>query len=299
MINRKLSHQDMPRVEEAPLFEFFDESDGRIDAEQVLEGKILLPAQPYDYDMMSPTPLDPFNLATNGVDYYNAAEMIMDVRLHEMALRHDIPADIQLDVMSETKFEHEHRSHKNADAMGRFRQAVADRGITSFDVQEANEIMRARAGVSRIGRVAILLAKYPEIGGIEVMKITAPFNRDAIALAQAAFIARLRHTERELGTAEFCYEPTPNTTPRPVNTRKQVSPSILPYKATDARLHVLGRTLDVVSRPSYIAIRPDIELPGVEPQIIQAGDMVMNVQQIAVTKYIRIAKQDAIDQAGQ
>lgn len=279
----------MPRVQEAPVIPFFDESEKYISAERVLEGEILLPAQPYDYDMMSPTPLDPFNLRTTGIHYYNAAEMIMDARLHEMAMRHSIPEDIQKDVMSEIKFEHEHRSHKNADAMSRLREAVKDRNIDSFDTVEANDIMRARAGVSCLGRIAVLLTEYPEIDAVEVMKFTKPFDRVALALAEAAFIARMHHTAHAMGPT-FEVELTQGEQPRPIDTHDQVSPAVMPYKVKEADLLVNGEFLEVISRPSYIALDPAIELPGVPPQLKQTGDVLANVQPIGVTKYIRIAK---------
>ncbi len=280
----------MPRVQEAAGLTFFEMDEGRIDVDRVLDGQILLPAQPYDYDMMSPTPLDPFNLRTTGVDYYNAAEMIMDNRLHEMAVRHAIPEDIQRDVMSEIKFEHEHRSHKNADAMSRLRAAVKERKVKSFDSFEANDIMRARAGVSCLGRIAVLLTEYPEIGGIEVMKFTKPFDRVALALAEAAFIARMHRTAHQMAP-DFQVELKQNEQPRPIDTHDQVSPAVMPYKVKEADLLVNGQLLEVVSRPSYIAIDPAFELPGVPPQLKQTGDVLANVQPIGVTKYIRKAKQ--------
>jgi hypothetical protein len=289
MINRQFA--DMLRTpDRSELTDLFFE-DQKVSYEAAVTEDIILHQQPFDFDPLSPTPLDPFHLRTYGAEYYRAASMLMEARLSEMTEEHDIPEDVQRMVYHEIEFEHEHRSHKNNASMRKLREAIPRN--KKIDREHANDIVAARAGVAGIGKLALLLSRYPEMGGLEVMKYTKPFDLRATQLANAAFIARLRTAEmsdpENLKIADGKIE---MTNPQLLNTSVNVGAHVVALKGKEADVTVGGRNLELIGRYSYVALDSAVHLDSVEPLEVPVGDDVINLQPIGITKYFRIPKDD-------
>ena len=254
---------------------------------------ICLDQQPFDYDPLSPTPLDPFHIRTGGPqgpEYYHAARMLMEDRLDTTALEHGIPDGVRDIVMHEIEIEHDHRSHKNNSAIRELREYIPREQM--LERAKANEIVAARAGVSNIGHLAVLLADAPKMGGIEVMKYTQPFDQRAMTLAEATFVARLRMTEMQSdGAFTIIDDKIGMDNFEITDTSKNVGPHVIAFKGKQADLEVNGRHLELMSRQSYIALGNSLlNIVGVQPVHKKIGDTVANVQPIAMTKYLRIPK---------
>jgi hypothetical protein len=267
---------------------FFDEDE--VSYQAAMLDEIFLSKQPFDYDPLSPTPLDPFHLKTSGPDYYHAALMLMDERVDSVGKKYNIPQEIKDLVSHEIAVEHEHRSHKNNAAMREFRKSIDEN--STFSREYANDIVAARAGVSDLGRLAILLAKFPSMGGIEVMKYTKPFENRDMVMAHATLISRVRMTEMKSdGNFEIVDNKIEMAQPSIVNTANNVGPYVVAFKGKEAEIVVNGQPLELMGRYSYIAMDDSVQLNGVEPITVSAGSKTANVQPIAITKYLRLPRE--------
>jgi hypothetical protein len=269
---------------------FFSEEHESVPYHEAVIEDIVMDRQPFDYDPLSPTPLDPFHLRTAGPNYYHAARMLMEERLDSVVDAHNIPDGIKSLVMHEIEVEHEHRSHKNNAAMRELREYIPKDEL--LERKYANDIIAARAGVSNIGRLALLLANAPTMGGIEVMKFTQPFDQRAMTLAEATFVSRLRMTEMQSeGEFTIVDGKIGVDSPEILDTSKNVGPHVIAYKGKEADIVIGGRHLELVTRQSYIALGESLlNIVGIQPVHIPVGDKMINVQPIAVTKYLRVPK---------
>lgn len=266
---------------------FFDEDE--VSYQAAILDDIYLSKQPFDYDPYSPTPLDPFHLKTSGPDYYHAALMLMDERVDAVGKKYNIPEEIKHLVSHEIAVEHEHRSHKNNAAMRELRKSIDENSMLSQEY--ANDIVAARAGVSDLGRLAIILAKFPSMGGVEVMKYTQPFENRDMVMAHATLISRVRMTEMQSGgNFEIVDSKVEMAQPSIVNTANNVGPYVVAFKGKEAEIIVNGQPLELMGRYSYIAMDDSVQLDGVEPITVSAGSKTANVQPIAITKYLRLPR---------
>lgn len=266
---------------------FFDEDE--VSYQAAMLDDIVMSKQPFDYDPLSPTPLDPFHLKTSGPDYYHAALMLMDERVDAVGKKYSIPEEIKDLVSHEIAVEHEHRSHKNNAAMRELRKSIDESSV--FSREYANDIVAARAGVSDLGRLAIVLAKFPSMGGIEVMKYTKPFENRDMLMAHATLISRVRMTEMQSdGDFKIVDSKIEMAQPSIVNTANNVGPYVVAFKGKEAEIIVNGQPLELMGRYSYIAMDDSVQLNGVEPITVSAGSKTANVQPIAITKYLRLPR---------
>lgn len=267
---------------------FFDEE--QVSYQAAMLDDIYLSKQPFDYDPYSPTPLDPFHLKTSGPDYYHAALMLMESRVEATSDKYGVPEHIKHIVNHEIAVEHDQRSRDNNDAMRVFRKSIDENAMLSREY--ANDIVAARAAVSDLGRLAMLLAEHPEMGGIEVMKYTDAFEHRKLVIAHATFLSRVRMTEMQSGGSfELVDGKFDTTRPTIVNTANNVGPHVVAFKGKEADIIVDGRPLELMGRYSYIVMDDSVQLNGVEPITVSTGSKTANVQPIAITKYLRLPKE--------
>jgi hypothetical protein len=163
-----------------------------------------LEGQPYDYREYSPTPLDPILLSNaDGPRYDQAAlDYMDDMRVahapefgslaqacawHDVACAADqMPSPTWLSMMREIMAQHELKSRRNDHAIRALR-LIND----PVNAEEIEEIMQVRAGIASIPTMLRFLAKYPSIGGLEIMKATRPGNVAATLVARAALLNEL------------------------------------------------------------------------------------------------------------
>jgi hypothetical protein len=191
--------------------------------------------------------------------------------------------------MHEVEVEHEHRSHKNNAAMRELRNSFPkDQPI---EREKANDIIAARAAVSSIGRLALVLVRSPQVGGIEVMKYTRFLDNRAMMIAHASFISRIRKAEMESdGKFIVADKKIEMAETQILDTSANVGPHIIAFKGKEADLEVDGVPLELIGRYSFIALDKSLHVEGVQPSNVPAGERTANVKSIAITKYLRIEK---------
>jgi hypothetical protein len=165
-----------------------------------------LDGQPYEYREYSPTPLDPMLLRSlDGPRYDEAALEYMDAArkrlcsadessfqsLEEATAWYEshkdrLPDPAWLSAMRETMTQHELKLRRNDQAIRALREIN-----TPVTPEEIEAIMQVRAGIASIPTMLEFMAKYPRIGGLEIMKATRPGNVAATLAARAAFLAEL------------------------------------------------------------------------------------------------------------
>lgn len=288
MIDRNSAKTDIFKCKSEATDLYF--KDGPVSYQQAVLDPILMQAQPFEYDALSPTPLDPFHLSTTGLDYYRAASILTEGRLLEASEKYNIPDEVQEVAHREVEIEHERQSHKNNASMRKYRESLLP--TKSFSVESANDIIAARAAVSTIGRLGLLLAKHPAVGGVEVMKWTAFFDNRSTMLAHATFVSRVQQESMneasdfeviggkvQMARADLM-----------LNTAENVGSEIIAFKGKEADIMVGGRHLELIGRYAFIALHNDLRIEGMQPVNVPVGNTRMNLQSLGMQKYLRIAK---------
>lgn len=168
----------------------------------VVKLPLSLDGQPYDYFEYSPTPLDPMLLRdATGSRYDEAALEYMDdmrervsqdfTSFEDVMAWYDanvdnIPDPLWLSVMRETMTQHALKLKRNDNAIRTLRD-----NKTRVTPSEAEDIMRVRAGVAPLPTMLRFLARYPEIGGLEILKATRPFDAKATGRAYGDLLSEL------------------------------------------------------------------------------------------------------------
>lgn len=271
--------------------------------EYVLNKEIYLPKQPFEYNGISPTPLDPYNLKAQGMPYFEAAGVFMHLDVRDKALSAGLPVDSSIitAVSNEVDYQHLHRSQRNDESMGRFRKKLR----TPLTPYEAGMALRVRAALGASHEPGLLLSKVPEMEGVEGMKATRFLDRPAIEDANRMYIGDLMkaahnnkgfHINRlyDLASAE-------QVSWRNMYEADEAShtycfkDSVAVVKWVQMDMTINDVPIELVSRNSYVFLPPEIYLDGVMPNMIQLQNgNVVNAQPIDVTKYFRVKKDTTV-----
>lgn len=258
------------------------------DHDDVFVKDLLIVKQPYELNERSPTPLDPFHLKLDETDYFTSAGFHVERRLMKTADAIGLSEEARERITSEIEYEHLHRSLKNNDAMKRLR--VAFENEEQVDSRMAELILRARAGNADIQSTAYLLAAFPEMEAIEVMKYTEPLQDKKLELAHAHFIYALRMAAREV-PGMVVETVNGNTGIRPRRSHDSVLSNIFIAKGKEADIFVENIHLELISRYSYYV--PDTTeraLMNVMPTMCTMNGRSIAMYRIALSKYLRVAK---------
>ncbi len=302
------SHSDTERIraiERPVLPTFFDATEFQASKlplrEYALHKEIALPCQPFVYNDISPTPLDPYSLRAQDFPYYEGASMYMHSNIIEKAKQVGLPTVFEAVALSEVDFQHAHRSERNSEAFGRLMQHLPY-DITPHD---AETIFRTRAGVAQIHEPALLLARVPQVKAIECKKATRFLDAEALAAAEEQFVIHGLYAANK-NVREFSLDKLYTIQDAEKISLRDIRPelrdeisseyqptyndSIIVLKWVQAELTVHGVAIEVVSRNSFIALPPNLYLDGIWPNIIHRTDTgdEFNIQPIDVTKYYRI-----------
>jgi|GEM_PF-6699862 len=284
----------------------------------VMRAKLELTRQPFEINQDSPTPLDPYRVRIkNGLQYDESARLFMEKRqLHPMQqfedeeededeyrekvaawiarrmkeLEDEPNVDTWASVSREIQTQHLLKERRNDAALELLRE---DKRVISPD--EAERVMQVRAGVAPLPTMLRFLAGHPEIGGIELMKATRPFNLPAILMARFAFMKTLGSLDEPDIAIELRAENARRLHIVPDKEFQDVpDPRIVVQKTNLARVAVeLDRQismLEVVWRDSGVILGPQDDIAksfGVLRD--DRGEVVAHVAPIAATAYARLA----------
>lgn len=285
---------------------------------EVMRAKLELKHQPFMLNPDSPTPLDPYRVKIeNGMFYDESARLFMEQQqldpMQQFADEEEDPAlyhqkvdawvaarmkdledgpdvDTWASVARETQTQHLLKGRRNDAALELLQH---DTRVVTPD--EAERIMQVRAGVAQLPTMLRFLAVHPEVGGLELMKATRPFNPRAILMARIAFMKTLGSLDEPDIAIELRTENPRRLHIVPDKEYKDVpDPRIVVQKTNLARVAVeLDRQismLEVVWRDSGVILGSKDDIAnsfGVLKD--EAGKVVAHVAPIAVTAYARLA----------
>ncbi|MEO5949516.1 MAG: hypothetical protein ABIP74_03860 [Candidatus Saccharimonas sp.] len=188
----------------------FFEADAPRTIYEVMRAPLEVDALGLEYDPLSPTPLDAWRLRIkNGPLYDDQAQLFMDDQLHRTAM----PPPQNLSEMNEWIEAEGQGRVSSATAKLATRELIAQHQLkqlrndqaleslsanrTEIDVDTAEMIMQVRAGIASLETYFRFLAMFPEVGGVETMKASVPFDPRRAERARAEAIRRLAETNSE------------------------------------------------------------------------------------------------------
>lgn len=295
-MNHKLE-LSTPKLYDRGSIEFFSEYSKQVPAHEVLTQNLSIPHQPFEYNPSSPTPGDPYALRIGraagaleldspfGIGYKSAGQFFMEGMLATNAAAIEIDDKYLEPIADEITAQHDHRVESNDITMQAFKSTLSH--VDSIDKSSAELIMRVRAGVGSVDEPARLIAAQPTIGGLEAMKATRPFMKDELRYADVMFLRDLRLASMQENTPIRNLQIF-NDSPYRVSVINENN--IIVMKRLQASMNVGRRSLEVVSRESYIGVPENEVLRNVSPDLRKIGKAVVNLLPIDITKYYRISK---------
>lgn len=238
-------------------------------------------AQPYQ-----PTPLDPEYAVANYID--TAFDLMME-RAESAADTNGL-IEAPLDwIRHEIAYEHGMRCDKNELRMQRLRHVLGDQEFISEGM--ADIITRARAGQASISEYAALLASYPELDGLEVMKSTRPLDFEGFREAHEVTTKNMTddldsNNIRPLWLGRGV-NPLEVTNTKHVDTTKSGEcRHVKLFKTIDAQLELNGVAMELITRRTYIRLPEGChQVP--DKYVKDDGS---TVQPLTISKYLRLAR---------
>lgn len=252
----------------------------------VMTGLVVADAREYFAQPYQPTPLDPeYAIA----EYIDTAFDLMMERAEQAAEVNGL-TEAPLDwIRHEIAYEHGMRCDKNELRMERLRVLLEGYEALSYDMAEV--ITRARAGQATISEYAALLAAYPELDGLEVMKSTRPLDFEGFSEAHTVTTRDMTADLQENRIAHLWLGRGKN--PLEVNNTKHVDTSqsgqcrhVKLFKTIEAQLELEGVPMELVTRRTYIRLPEGCH--QVPDEYVK--DDGSTVQPIAISKYLRLAR---------
>lgn len=304
---------EMPRATFA-LPEKFTESS--YSYEDVFINELLIEHQPYELNVNSPTPLDPFHLKVNRTDYYTSAEVYMENRLMVAADEIGLAEHHRDIIRNEIHHEHLLRSSRNNEAIRHIRMSADP--TQPVDPVTAELVLKARAGMITLEEAAYLLAAFPpnedeEDYGIEFIKYTGPLmdlvedpvgpverngNKPVVFTRFDVAHHKFLNTLNNINQSSSGVYIDPNTA-QPQRPRKSDGSgidNILATKGKEADIYVYGSEsepvrLEAVGRYSYyVPGFTDESLKKVRPTVAKINGRPVAMYDIALSKYVRMAR---------
>lgn len=241
-----------------------------------------LSRMPFEFNSLSPTPLDPYNLDIHGLAYAPAA---LEYMRGALVLATEGLEDSNLQQVkqaeAEIEYQHRHRIQKNDQAMQQWReQAAKDPRGKLLSRDDAEGVLQVRAGISRPSAILELISRNPQMGGIEIAKATRPFCISSHILAREALkreLDRSKHVTLATGTEASPY-------------RFAIDEHNLAL-ITKTRLGVAslnGAGLEIVTRESGIIYNPAAteRIPEAMSRSVRGVDF--DIAPLDVTSYVRV-----------
>jgi hypothetical protein len=306
---------EMPRASFAFPEKFTEEA---YSYEDVFINELLIEHQPYELNVNSPTPLDPFHLKVNRADYYTSAEVYMGNRLMVAAEKIGLAEYHSEIILNEIHHEHLLRSTRNNEAIRHIRMSVDP--TQPVDPVTAELILKARAGMITLEEAAYLLAAFPpsedEDYGIEFIKYTGPCkdlvddptrfqslstngrSGTRFDAAHQQFMIALDGINKS--SSGIVVDPSTAQPQRPRISDGAGIRNILATKGKDADIYVYGGNskpvhLEAVGRYSYyVPGVTDEALKKVRPTVARINGRPVVMYDIALSKYVRLAKSASV-----
>ena len=245
---------------------------------------VVLDSNPFEKNLLSPTPGDPAAvIIQGGVSYEDGALDYMKAKLDQATTRRTktfneqgarvplVQPDTYATIFNEIKIQHTNEITKNNAAFGRLLEKFRN-DPNSIDISEADLIERIR-GVSATSLDRLeLLTTHPEIDAIEDAKITCPLDYTTYIDAKAKYIDRLLNDISGSDHYVALLIGDTDQKPRPRKLDKSISSAVVATKTVIAEVFDTnsGLVFEVVEKLNQYAFPADQELPGVLPRLVDA-----------------------------
>jgi len=251
---------------------------------------------PYESGKKTPTPLDPNRIFighehTMYTTYgHHALNWMLD-RLNDTLDQHSIALDKKYydKIFDEIHNQHDIRMRQSTISYGKFLKAVAEQ--PSRLTQHKPEIIdKLRAGLTDSSERLKLLVDIPEIGGIEDMKDTAVFDLESYEQNLQYYKESLAEQVQAMGGKIIFRQPSN----KPAYTWLDADRTTLMSRDEMVDIVLEGKEIEGMERRSFIALPPELDLPGITPNIQQLPDgSTHNLQLIVGSVYHRLAHRRA------
>ena len=278
-MNEKCNHIIEREFRQAP--ERFLKAGKNYTLEEVLNTPVSLSKSPFEYNSLSPTPLDPDGLRIHGLPYAPQALDHLHMRLSRATagLEKTNPHQVR-NAEAEITFQHDHRMQKNAKAMDMWRnEAAKDPTSKLLSHADAEGIVQVRAGIARPRALIELIARNPTMGGVEIAKATRPFCMQAHVLARNALM-------RELNESPYLTITGNDEKPYRAIIDEHNVTLITKTKIADVALR--GVEIEVVSRESGVLYNPDSTPAIPESMTPSFNGLTVHVAPLDITSYARV-----------
>lgn len=284
------NHLINPESTPTRLPRFLDTHEPSMTLEEALNMPLSMDRMPFEVNTLLPTPLDPFSLKVlGGLSYVEAAQEYMIGQLYhnagELSNTHE---DILMHAEHEIDFQHRHRMQKNTEAMDKWRESASTSpSSNALSHREAEGIMQVRAGIAQPNAIIELLARNPEMDGIEIAKATRPLCFNAFMVAKDALYSKLKVlNSRSQLTINLGSEVYPRSY------RSNIDPDnqSLTAKAKLGVASMYGVELELITRDSSILYHPDQTPSMPEAVPVSFGPNTVETVPIDTTAYVRIKR---------
>lgn len=278
--------------------EFFDSLKG--DEKEIyaaLYAPIELESQPFDENLLSPTPGDPYNVKTHSMSYYHAAEMLMLGRFKNRAdlITNSDTADVHTIMMGldaielEIITQHEHQCRRNNESTNRL-QASFRHNTARFDPGMADVIRDVRSGVASTEERIALLIQHPEMDSIEDMKFTCPLDIKGYKSAMERYFRNFMELQHK-SVIDFTIIPKDEQEITTKDVTESAGKGIEVCKTVLFEVTIDDVVLELVERKSFCVFPTSPQIRGITENIVKlTGKHPANRQPINVSAYFRVKR---------
>ena len=264
-----------------------------LSVEELLYGPIEIQDQPYSRDLLSPTPIDPYDLVTHASNYSNGAQHYMEAmftgRLEELGI--ELPAFHEEAIQAEIYASHSFQVQKNSGTILRLREKFM-RDPKSVSLAQARAIYLERIGRGTSEQRLRIVAEHDDVDSIEDMKMTAPLDERKVMLGLNEYYGRLQAIAAK-GDVDIDFIPANQQPIRMIDVKKTAHPGTLVTKRTIAVAHINNKIIELRQKDSYVYIPTEVNLGTAVPVIRRIKDMEMNIQHVAVSSYWAVRHPEA------
>lgn len=256
---------------------------------------IVLEDNPFENNLLSPTPGDPASVfIRGGASYEDEALKYMKSKLDQAASQFEqaydergrsmplITNEIYATILNEIQVQHTSEMAKNDAAFRRLMEKFRN-NPNSISLDESGRIERIR-GVSATSEDRLtMLSAHPEIDALEDAKITCVLDYYAYIDAKSNYFLRLNESLAESEDHIVVRIDDKDLKPRPRKLDKTISESVIATKSVIAEVFNTrtGQVFEVVEKLNQFAFKTNYKMQGVMPHLVDAKSL----EELAVDSY--------------
>jgi hypothetical protein len=237
------------------------------------------------HSLWTPTPLDPYAVQRDGLDYVVASQHILVDRVIQKAEVIGLDEQYKFIALDELFAAMHVRTERNSQSYDRL---VASTSGVDLDEAMLAIIDKARGASADTQELLRLIKEHPDMISIEFFKRTTPFDteeyRDACQQLQQLIIA----LKEGFKDADITHDFSGKTiTTEPFMTEH----GAIVWKECIGEARSVDSHTEIIVKHSMLALPPTIQLKGVKPNIIhfEGSGQTLNLLPLGISAYFRTA----------